>query len=176
MDQVKLQYFEDLLWKRYTELQAVEERLAGPGGLGEPATSAIGELAAYDQHPADLGSEVYERSKDLGLLANTRRQLGQIEEALNAIERGTYGICRLCGGSISEERLEAIPETDRCVACSSAAKFPDTTERPVEETSLAQPLGRSFTDEQGSWEAVADYGTASSMPKEEKELGGGQRT
>ena len=117
MDQIKLQYFEDLLWKRYTELKAVEERLMGEGGLGEPATEAVGELSAYDQHPADFGSELYERSKDLGILETTRIQLQQIEAALASIENGNYGVCRRCGADIPEQRLEAIPETDLCISC-----------------------------------------------------------
>lgn len=175
MDQIKLQYFEDYLWKRYTELRAVEERLSGSGGLGDPATVAIGELSAYDQHPADFGTEMYERSKDLGLLEDTRRQIRQIEDALAAIEEGTYGVCRRCGTEIPEERLEAIPETNLCVDCRLVEEGADTNERPIEEASLTPPFGRTFKDEdesavfdgEDSWQAVARYGTASGMPERE---------
>ncbi len=162
MDQIKLQWFEDRLWKRYTELRAVEERLTGE--LGEPLTFATGELSAYDQHSADFGSETYERSKDLGLLENTRRQLEQIEAALKAIEEGTYGVCRSCGATIPEERLEAIPETDLCVECSRKTETGER-ERPVEEGILVPHLSRSFSEE--SWQAVEQYGTASGPPKQE---------
>ena len=40
-----------------------------------------------------------------------------IEEALERIERGTYGICRDCGESIAEARLNAIPWTRVCIKC-----------------------------------------------------------
>ncbi len=165
MDQIKLQYFEDLLWKRYTELKAVEERLMGEGGLGEPATEAVGELSAYDQHPADFGSELYERSKDLGILETTRIQLQQIEAALASIENGNYGVCRRCGADIPEQRLEAIPETDLCISCRQEDETADTRERPIEEESLQSSLGRSFEEE--SWLAVESYGTASDIPEDE---------
>jgi DnaK suppressor protein len=40
-----------------------------------------------------------------------------IEEALERIERGTYGICRDCGERIAEARLNAIPWTRVCIKC-----------------------------------------------------------
>jgi YteA family regulatory protein len=162
LDRVKLQWFEDLLWARYSELRAVEERLSGPGGLGEPATVALGELSAYDQHPGDFGTEMYERSKDLGLLENTRHQLRQIAAVLKAIETGTYGRCSVCGRAIPEERLEAIPETQLCVECSEAQASADRTGRPIEEETLSTHLGRSF--DEVSWEEAARHGTASDLP------------
>lgn len=165
MDQIKLQYFEDLLWKRYSELKAVEERLLGEGGLGEPAADAVGELSSYDQHPGDLGSELYERSKDLGLLETTSSQLNQIEAALAAIENGTYGVCRRCGQEIPEQRLEAIPETDLCISCRQDEEVADRSDRPIEEDTLERSLGRSFEEE--SWLAVESYGTASDTPEGE---------
>ncbi|MDI9448265.1 MAG: conjugal transfer protein TraR, partial [Bacillota bacterium] len=39
----------------------------GQGGLGVPLGDSIGELSTYDNHPADVGSEVFERSKDFAL-------------------------------------------------------------------------------------------------------------
>ena len=45
------------------------------------------------------------------------KQLRETEEALAAIEKGTYGKCKVCGKEIEEERLVAIPETARCQQC-----------------------------------------------------------
>ena len=53
-------------------------------------------------------------------LSETERQaLAHIQTALDRIERGTYGHCAVCRGAIDEERLRAVPETDRCSACAA---------------------------------------------------------
>jgi hypothetical protein len=45
-------------------------------------TRSIGDLAASDQHPADVGTETYEREKDLALLTDFRYQLGLVDDEL----------------------------------------------------------------------------------------------
>ena len=83
-------------------------------GLDEAQADSVGELSAYDNHPADLGDETFERGKDLGLLDNARVLLGKVEEALARIKSGTYGRCELCGRDIDLDRLEAVPWTTLC--------------------------------------------------------------
>jgi len=41
----------------------------------------------------------------------------KIEEALERIENGTFGICDSCGEEIGEERLKARPVTTHCIDC-----------------------------------------------------------
>ncbi len=78
---------------------------------------------------AELRSEREPDWEDLAALATTatlletlgdteRAELVRIDEALSRMERGAYGECVRCHGPIELERLEAIPETDRCVGCS----------------------------------------------------------
>jgi RNA polymerase-binding transcription factor len=43
--------------------------------------------------------------------------LQAIEEALERIQKGTYGVCRDCGEPIAEARLNAIPWTRVCITC-----------------------------------------------------------
>src|ERR1700693_4108814 len=43
--------------------------------------------------------------------------LQAIEEALERLQKGTYGICRDCGEPIAEARLNAIPWTRVCISC-----------------------------------------------------------
>jgi RNA polymerase-binding protein DksA len=43
--------------------------------------------------------------------------LARIAASLARIDRGTYGACVVCHRAIEEQRLRAIPETDRCAAC-----------------------------------------------------------
>jgi RNA polymerase-binding transcription factor DksA len=48
-----------------------------------------------------------------------RHEVAQIRLALSQIEAGTYGTCSVCGGSISAERLVALPFTSTCIGCAS---------------------------------------------------------
>jgi YteA family regulatory protein len=98
---------------------------------------SMGELSSYDNHPADEGSELYEREKDIALSQHSKLQLYNIDKALEAMENGTYGKCEVCGKEISYERLEALPNTTFCKEHS-----PDQVvshDRPVEEGVLMAP-------------------------------------
>ncbi|HWP99105.1 MAG TPA: TraR/DksA family transcriptional regulator [Vicinamibacterales bacterium] len=103
-------------YKEYKEalLRKRSEILASGGGSPLVAdietNSRQGDLA--DQ--ASGNNEVHIRLK--------RRQtdakiLQAIEEALQRIENGTYGICRDCGEPIAPARLNAIPWTRVCITC-----------------------------------------------------------
>ncbi len=61
--------------------------------------------------------DVVEREKSVALLETLQSELAATEDALRAMEQGTYGICERCGKAISPERLEVKPEATLCVKC-----------------------------------------------------------
>jgi len=65
----------------------------------------------FSEHIADAGTDAYDRDWALGMLSSEQDALFQIEQALDRIRHGTYGVCELTGRKISRERLEAIPWT-----------------------------------------------------------------
>jgi RNA polymerase-binding transcription factor DksA len=73
------------------------------------------ELADYDQHPADQGTETFEQELDETTLMILDEEERRVAEARTAVEEGRYGVCIDCGKEIPAARLEAIPETVRCV-------------------------------------------------------------
>ena len=81
----------------------------------ESATDSVGEISSYDQHQADLGTETFEREKDLSILEQVESELADVEHALRRIDEGTYGTCEVCGRTIPEERLEAVPTARLCL-------------------------------------------------------------
>ena len=44
----------------------------------------------------------------------------QARHARERIAEGAYGVCEDCGQKIAEERLAAVPDATRCVACQAA--------------------------------------------------------
>ncbi|MDF1710929.1 MAG: TraR/DksA C4-type zinc finger protein [Akkermansiaceae bacterium] len=60
-------------------------------------------------HQGDAGSDAYDRDFALTMLSKEANALGEIEEALQRLELGTYGICEESGQKIPNPRLEAMP-------------------------------------------------------------------
>lgn len=78
-----------------------------------------GENAGIDQHQADDASAVYDQSMALTLRNTLAGTLANVNEALAALERGTYGKCRRCGDWIDPARLHAVPFANLCFDCAS---------------------------------------------------------
>lgn len=43
--------------------------------------------------------------------------INQVNDALDRIEKGEYGICTECGENIPVKRLESLPFAEHCVEC-----------------------------------------------------------
>src|SRR3989304_5696471 len=67
----------------------------------------------------DIASNERERELTLMLGDRDREKLAEIEEALERIKNGAYGICDECGEPIAEARLMALPFTKVCIDCKS---------------------------------------------------------
>ncbi|ACV62012.1 transcriptional regulator, TraR/DksA family [Desulfofarcimen acetoxidans DSM 771] len=146
MDRQKMQAFKETLLKEKKELEdsvhSFDER-----GLGISLSQATSELSTYDNHPADVGSEVFERSKDFALRDDAMLKIRAVEDALKNIEMGKYGICDICGKEIGYARLTALPRTTLCKECKEAQeRIPSRNIRPAEEDILQPPFERSFND------------------------------
>jgi len=66
---------------------------------------------------ADIAARAISYNGLMALLASEQQTLGEIEEALRAMEEGTYGRCSACGLEIELARLEARPHARLCVSC-----------------------------------------------------------
>jgi RNA polymerase-binding transcription factor DksA len=62
-----------------------------------------------------MGTETFEREKDLSILEQVEAELGDIEHAIRRLDDGTYGTCEVCGRPIDDARLEALPATRLCL-------------------------------------------------------------
>ncbi|MGE5484988.1 MAG: TraR/DksA C4-type zinc finger protein [Ignavibacteriales bacterium] len=137
-------------------------------GLRLGAKDSVQELSLYDNHPADVGSETYEREKDLGLKDNVEIMLQKTREALRRIDQGAWGFCERCGRMIESARLEAMPMTTLCLHCKEEQEAtPKASSRPVEEDVVTPPFNLPADERESlaydgadTWEDVAIYGSA----------------
>ena len=132
---------------------------------------SLGELSVLDNHPADIGTEVYQRSQDVAEHDRLLHRVDAIDAALERSKKGEYGICEHCGREIPFERLEALPYTTVCTECSREEEKEEQHSlhrEPVENEILNRPFSRTFNDGtdwvefdgEDSWQAVARYGTS----------------
>jgi YteA family regulatory protein len=152
---VDTEHFRSLLLKEQQQyndqINMIQETGLGNTSQGDQ----LQEDAHADNHPADLGTEMFEREKDLGLRSNAVRRLRDIDIALERMDSGLYGTCIECGGPIGEERLEVFPSATTCIRCQTLREAPaDQFHRPIEEQVLNPPWGRSFRDGTGDPGAV----------------------
>ncbi len=93
------------------------------GDMGsESEDESLGELSDYDQHPADVGTETFDRERDISILGEIEGELADVEHALRRLDDGTYGRCEACGKPIDTARLEAMPAARFCVDDQASAE------------------------------------------------------
>jgi RNA polymerase-binding transcription factor DksA len=96
--------------------ERAEEITARRSGLDRSsANMQDSELADYDQHPADQGTETFEQEMDETTDMLLAEELRQVEIAQQRLADGGYGTCVDCGKEIPAARLEAVPEAVRCI-------------------------------------------------------------
>lgn len=125
MDNKKLEYFKKKL------LNAKEEQLESLKNREKEEDENIdlfdSELSSYDNHPADIGTEVYMMEQEKGYKEQIKITIEKIDNSLEDIKNGEYGACVNCNEKIKEERLELIPYAKTCLKCSNQKDDWDNT-------------------------------------------------
>lgn len=107
---------EDL--KKYKEaLLHLRETLTGDVKSLESEALKESEQDFSVDHMADHGSDNFEQEFTLGLIENVEETVREINEALERIKDGSFGICEACEKPILKTRLQAIPYARHCIDC-----------------------------------------------------------
>lgn len=103
-----IEHFEQMLLEKRGEILANVNEMEDET-LKKSRLDAAGDLSSMPIHMADIGSDNYEQEFTLGLMDSERKLLKEIDDALQRVEQGTYGICEGTGRQIQKARLEAQP-------------------------------------------------------------------
>ncbi len=98
---------QDLSEKKRMILAGANEAISSKLGAQNENLPELG-----DQAMVEIDSNFLLRLKD-----REKRLLTKIDQALERIEKGTFGICEECGQEIGLKRLEARPVTTMCIEC-----------------------------------------------------------
>src|SRR5207302_317547 len=100
----------DPRWKKhYARLLELREHLLRRQNL--LARDALEEQPTFSTHMADAGTDTYDRDFALSMLSSEQDAVYEIDQAIDRIRDGTYGVCELTGERIEAGRLEAVPWT-----------------------------------------------------------------
>lgn len=119
MDKKTLARHRKALEKEYARIRKCLDSLEKSGSLNGEASY---EPSGITSHPADLGTDVFERDLNLGLVTEESEVLHDVRDALDRIEKGNYGICEACGGQVEPGRLSVIPYARNCLECQKKAE------------------------------------------------------
>jgi len=98
----------------------------------------------------DLASEERDREINLILTDRERGKLMAIDDALQRIEEGSYGICESCEGEIAPARLDALPFTRLCVSCQSEREREAKTSRRFEDDRAYRRLASTDSEDENA--------------------------
>lgn len=104
--------------------------------LEEFAATRVPETLAAQSEIGDLVDQAGdERDRELSLLLTGREKekLAAINEALEKLKEGTYGICEECGEKITPGRLKVVPLARSCVNCQQNLEREMSLQRRAEE-------------------------------------------
>ncbi len=114
--------------EHYRILTELKDRLSG--NKQAQSLSAKQEVSVFSEHMADAATDSYDRDWALAMASSTQSALYEIDEALNRINNGTYGICEISGQPIESERLQAIPWTRFSAAAQAEVEAGGGVTRP----------------------------------------------
>lgn len=109
-----LEFFRGILLNLRDRLIDGISFLAGEN-LNHSQREATGDLSNYGIHMADHGTDNFDREFALSLVSNEQEVLYEIEEAMERIDNGTFGLCEQTGRPIEFERLKVLPYARFCI-------------------------------------------------------------
>ena len=110
----ELEYFRGVLESQLDDL------IKGAGKTVEEMTGSTDKNSFPD--PTDRASLESDRNFELRIRDRERKLISKIKKTIEKIDKGTFGVCEVCGEPIERKRLEARPVTSHCIECKKDAE------------------------------------------------------
>ncbi len=117
--------------EKYEAIKKDLERQKGAllAGAGEIISNGLNPGGTNLSDLGDQASAEADQNFILRLKGREQRLLKKIDEALERIASGTFGICDSCGEEIDYKRLKARPVTVLCIECKTREEEEEKTRR-----------------------------------------------
>ncbi len=119
LDKKTAQFYKNLLLEKRDEIVGDISHISEET-LKKSQKDASGDISGYTFHMADVATDNYDREFSLGLASKKRGVLYEINNALQKLRDGGFGLCEICKKPISKIRLKAVPYATLCLKCQQA--------------------------------------------------------
>jgi RNA polymerase-binding protein DksA len=118
MNKKDIAFFKKLLLNKRKELMEQMDFIK-EAEMESTVKEASGDHSSYAFHMADQGTDTMEREKNFYYAQRDGRLLYHIDQTLERIEKGNFGLCQSCNNPIDRKRLTAVPHARLCIQCKS---------------------------------------------------------
>ena len=119
----KLKKFRTTILKRMEEIShEMDDIKVGILDKGNPK-AGLSQDSVLSVHMADAGSDSFEKEKSFMFMSRESDYYNNLSHALERIDQEDFGVCKICGGLIPEERLLEVLNATKCVDCKTKDKL-----------------------------------------------------
>ena len=119
----KLKKFRETIIKRMEEIShEMDDIKVGILDKGNPK-AGLSQDSVFSVHMADAGSDSFEKEKSFMFMSRESDYYNNLSHALERIDQEDFGVCKICGGLIPEERLLEVLNATKCVDCKTKGKL-----------------------------------------------------
>jgi DnaK suppressor protein len=130
-DRERYELLKNMLEDRRREIQ---DKLRS---LRETLPAEVGQVRDFEEQSVDD----FVQEVDFALMQMKSETLRKIDDAIQRLEHGSYGICVECGSEIAPARLQAVPFAELCRSCQEVKERQDAEERELRSQELVRSLG-----------------------------------
>ena len=119
----KLQKFRKSIESKLTDVANEMDDIKDTLDTNTRGTASLSQDSVYSVHMADAGTDSYEREKGFHFMNRESDYYKYLTKALERIDDGSFGICKICDELIPEERMMEVPNATKCVQCKEKEKL-----------------------------------------------------
>ena len=119
----KLEFFRKSIEKKINNVANELDDIKDTLDTNTRGTASLSQDSVYSVHMADAGTDSFEREKGFHFMNRETDYHKLLVKALQRIEDGTFGVCKICNELIVEERMLEVPNATKCVKCKEYEKL-----------------------------------------------------
>ena len=119
----KLEKFKKAITEKMGAVSEDIETIKDGIGTASNKQGGVTPDSIYSVHMADAGTDSHEQEKSFMLMNRESDYFKNLKVALDRIQQGTFGVCKICDDLIPEERMMEVPNATKCVKCKEKEKL-----------------------------------------------------
>jgi len=119
----KLEKFKKAITEKMGAVSEDIETIKDGIGTASNKQGGVTPDSIFSVHMADAGTDSHEQEKSFMLMNRESDYFKNLKVALDRIQQGTFGVCKICDDLIPEERMMEVPNATKCVKCKEKEKL-----------------------------------------------------